>query len=85
MKSKILILILSLTLMGCTSVEYITPTLPDFAPVKPTRPTLETVEEEVPYEATINTIRLMEYSRLMEGYADGWETFYNQLKEDLNV
>lgn len=85
MKKIINILILSLMLTGCTSVEYIQPTLPEFNPARPSRPVLETVEEEVPYKATVNTIKLMEYARQLEVYSNSWEIFYTQLQEDLTI
>lgn len=81
---KMLVFCILTVLCSCTSVEYITPNLPDFAPVRPQRPVLETVEGEVPYGAVVNTIRLMEYARGMETYSDSWETFYTQLQEDYN-
>lgn len=82
---KMLVLCILIVLCGCQSTEYIAPNLPDFDPVRPQRPVLETVEGEVPYEAVVNTIRLMEYARGMETYSDSWETFYTQLQEDYNA
>lgn len=83
-KSKILILIiLVLTLAGCET-KFIMPTLPDYKPIRPTAPTLETVEEEVPINAVINTVKLMSYAEQLEAYADGWETFYGELQNEWN-
>lgn len=84
MKNKILIILTCLILTSCQSVEYISPELPKFNPVRPERPILEEVTEEVPLNATINTIRLMEYSKQLETYSDSWELFYNRLQEEYN-
>ena len=85
MKKIINTLLLCLILTGCTSVEYVQPSLPDFNPVRPARPQLEEVNEEVPQGAVINTVRLMNYSRELEIYSNTWESFYNQLKEDIKL
>lgn len=77
-KSKILILILLLT--SCKTV-YISPTLPSYESIRPERPILENVNEEVPIGAIRNTAKLMSYAEQMETYADGWEEFYTELKK----
>lgn len=84
MKSRFIMLISAflIVLCGCQSTEYIMPVLPEFTPVRPQRPVLETVEGEVPHGAVINTVRLMEYARGLEVYSDSWEKFYTQLMED---
>ena len=85
MRNKILIILACLVcLISCETVEYITPKLPAFNPVRPERPQLEEVNEDVPLGAIINTVRLMEYSQQLEVYSDSWETFYNNLAEDIN-
>lgn len=84
MKNKILILILLffLSLVSCETVEYITPSLPVFNPVRPQKPLLEEVTEDVPTGAVINTIRLMEYSKQLEVYSNSWENYYNELQKE---
>ena len=77
------IIILSLLLVSCETV-YVSPPLPDFNPIRPERPKLEEVAEAVPIDAVINTVRLIEYSKQLEQYADSWENFYSSLQEDFN-
>lgn len=77
------IIILSLLLVSCETV-YVSPSLPDFNPIRPERPKVEEVAEVVPIDAVINAVRLIEYSKQLEQYADSWENFYSSLQEDFN-
>lgn len=83
-KIKILILIFMALMFTACETQFIMPTLPDYKPIRPTVPTLETVEEEVPMNAVINTVKLMSYAEQLEAYADGWETFYGELEDEWN-
>lgn len=65
---------------SCTQTEYITTPLPEFAPVRPVRPELATVEEDVPIGAILNTVKLTFYANALEQYADAWESFYAGIK-----
>lgn len=77
------IIILVLMLSSCAT-RYITPPLPDFNPIRPERPQLEEVAEDVPVEAVMNTVRLIGYSEQLEQYCDSWENFYRSLQEEFN-
>lgn len=77
----ILSLIGTIALSSCVT-EYVSVPLPDFSPIRPEAPVLETVEEDVPIGAIINTVKLMEYSKLLENYADSWENFYRRIQEE---
>lgn len=72
---------IALSLSGCVT-EYISAPLPDFSPIRPERPVLEEVEEDVPIGAVINTVKLMEYSKQLEQYGDSWENFYRVIQEE---
>lgn len=78
-KNKILILSFSILILISCKTVYISPSLPSYEPIRPERPTLENVNEEVPLTAVKNTIRLMTYAEQLEAYADGWENFYTEL------
>lgn len=84
MKAKAKILILILILLSSCSTRFVVPTLPDFNPMKPTRPTLNEVTGEVPLEAVLNTIQLMNYAEQLELYGESWENFYKKLQEDFD-
>lgn len=79
-KNKILILSSSILILISCKTVYISPSLPNYEPMRPERPTLENVNEEVPLTAVKNTIRLMTYAEQLEAYADGWENFYMELR-----
>ena len=83
MRFKIIVLAVLILSVSCKTPTYLMPSLPEFNPVRPIRPTLKEVEQEVPMEAVVNTVRLMEYSRQMESYADSWETFYEELRNEV--
>lgn len=84
--SIILIIVgyLLLCSVGCKTVETVsvTPSLPDFSPVRPTRPVLDPIPDgaQLPIPVLTNTIKQMSYSEQLEKYADGWERFYERLK-----
>ena len=81
MKKAVVIILLIFLLIGCKSVEYITPSLPEFSPVIPERPELlETPKEsEIPKEANINLVLLLGYAESLENVIESWEQFYNEL------
>ncbi len=84
--SIILIIVgyLLLCSVGCKTVETVsvTPSLPDFSPVRPTRPVLDPISDDaqIPVPVLTNTIKQMSYSEQLEKYADGWERYYERLK-----
>lgn len=73
----------TLILSSCVT-EYISAPLPDFSPMRPERPTLEEVEEDVPMGAVLNTVRLIDYAKQLEQYGDSWENFYRIIQEERN-
>lgn len=77
-------LILGTILLSSCVTEYASVPLPDFSPIRPERPELDRVEEDVPMDAVINTVKLMEYSKQLEQYGDSWENFYKALQEERN-
>lgn len=81
MKKAVVIILLIFLLIGCKSVEYITPSLPEFSPVIPERPELLEIpkESEIPKEANINLVLLMGYAESLENVIESWERFYNEL------
>lgn len=81
MRRKNKILILTMLFLTACKTSYISPTLPSYEPIRPVRPSLEDVKEEVPIGAIRNTVKLMTYAEQMEAYADGWEEFYTELRE----
>lgn len=71
--------LLTIGITGCRTVEYVavTPSIPTFDEVRPTRPYLPSpIDEE-----SIKTgyIRLMTYARQLEAYADGIDTYLEGL------
>lgn len=79
----ILLMTGTIILNSCVT-EYISAPLPEFKPIRPERPVLEEVEEDVPIGAVINTVRLADYSKQLEQYADTWENFYRVIQEERN-
>lgn len=83
--SIILIIVgyLLLCSVGCKTVETVsvTPSLPDFSPVRPTRPALDPIPDDaqLPIPVLTNMIRQSSYARQLEKYADGWERYYERL------
>lgn len=77
-------LIAGTILLSSCVTEYISAPLPDFSPMRPVRPVLETVEEDVPMGAVLNTVRLVDYAKQLETYADSWEDFYSAIQEERN-
>lgn len=82
MKKAVVIILVIFLLIGCKSVEYITPSLPEFAPVVPDRPELLEIPEgtETLKEANINLVLLVGYAESLENVIDSWERFYSELK-----
>lgn len=84
---KILIIVsLLLSCVSCTvtKVEYLIPELPNFELIKPIKPTLEkmTITEDVPVEIMRNTQKLINYSKELEFHVEGWERYYEELKNE---
>lgn len=78
-----LLVIGTIALSSCVT-EYVAVPLPDFSLMRPEPPMLEEVEEEVPMGAMLNTVRLMDYAKQLEQYADSWENFYRVIQEERN-
>lgn len=82
-----IITILSFLLcISCKTAErvvFIQPPLPEFSIIKPTRPSLLTVEDgiQLPMSVLTNQILLQGYAKELEAYAAGWEDFYKELRE----
>lgn len=85
MKRAITILLMlgTIVLNSCIT-EYVESPLPDFSPIRPERPELEKVEEEVPIGTTLNLVKVIGYAELLEIYADNWENFYRIIQEERN-
>ena len=83
-----IITILSFLLcISCKTAErvvFIQPPLPEFSIIKPTRPSLLTVEDgiQLPMSVLTNQILLQGYAKELEAYAAGWEKFYMELREE---
>lgn len=82
---KIIFLVLLCSLMISCVTRTAFQALPEFEPIRPERPQLEAIDGDIPPEVTINTIRLMEYARYLEIYADAWEAFYTRIQEERNA
>lgn len=69
---------------GCKTFDAVsvTPSLPDYSPVRPDRPVLDPVPDDaqLPISVLTNMIRQSSYARQLEKYADGWEQNYQKLK-----
>ena len=59
--------------------------LPSFEPVRPDRPILLEVSEDdsqLPVPVKENTVLLTCYIEELEAYADGWEAYYEEVKNE---
>ena len=59
--------------------------LPSFEPVRPDRPILLEVSEDgsqLPVSVKENTVLLTCYIEELEAYADGWEAYYEEVKNE---
>ena len=65
---------------GCSSVQYIKPELPEFGVGRPERPSLSKAEG-VPIEAAMDLALMIGYAEHLETIIDGWESFYEGLRE----
>lgn len=74
-------LVLIVLLTSCSHTVYISPDLPEYSPLLPSRPVLKTTEGDVPVEATSNLIEMMGYAQRLEIVCKGWESFYEGLRE----
>ena len=79
-------ILLILTIASCQTqrvVERVTPSLPIYTPVKPERPKLIKIEDDVqlPISVVQNQILLEGYAKELELYSCGWEEFYEGLLE----
>lgn len=73
--------------VSCQTAERIIvvfPPLPDFVIARPTRPVLNQIDDgsQLPMSVLTNTILLQGYAKELEAYADGWEKFYMELREE---
>ena len=80
----IVVFFLLFTLFGCSSYGTLSPMLPDFALDRPIRPTLVELDDnlQLPLPIAQNNILLIGYIEELEAYSDGWERFYNDLREE---
>lgn len=76
----LVIVILGVLLTGCKTVVQVKPEYPDFTIITPVRPTLETVTDSVPVEATRNLIKMISYAEQLENAIQSWTNFYEELK-----
>lgn len=78
----ILVMIFLLYMTSCTSSKSKI-FLPSFEPVRPDRPVLLEVEDgsQLPVSVKENTVLLTCYIEELEAYADGWEAYYEEIKE----
>lgn len=67
-----------------TEKEYVQPSLPEFIISRPSRPNLLDIPDDtqLPVPVLTNTILLQGYARELEAYAEGWEEFYTELREE---
>lgn len=67
-----------------TEREFVKPSLPEFTIGRPVRPNLLRIEDgtQLPVPVLTNTILLQGYARELEAYAEGWEEFYTELREE---
>lgn len=81
MKTKLSLIVFVILSLFCSCKTVQTPVvLPKFKPMMPTRPILETVNEDVPIEAERNLIKLMSYSKQLEMICESWGEFYSSLQ-----
>lgn len=81
MKRLITIALLTLgILVGCKSVEYVTPELPEYSVTVPVRPVLTPVDGDMPKEAVDNFLTMVSYAVKLEVIIDGWAEFYEGLR-----
>lgn len=74
MSRIILLLLMTGILIGCESVRYISPSLPDYKVSVPSRPVLDADDPEG------NVIELISYARKLEAVIEGWAGFYGSLQ-----
>lgn len=73
-----------LSLLLCSCSTPVSSSLPEFSLVRPHKPQLQTVDNniQIPNAVTNNTILLIGYIEELETYAEGWESFYNNLRNN---
>lgn len=79
----VIVIVIVLLLTGCKTVVDVKSKYPEFTVITPERPVLETVQSDVPIEATRNLIKLMSYAEQLENALDTWATFYGELKNNV--
>lgn len=81
-----LLLTISIFVISCSSVRTSSITSPKFNLIKPVRPTLNEIEDDVQIPTSIlnNTVLLIGYIEELETYSEGWENYYQQLTEYYN-
>lgn len=81
----LLMILILLLFPNCMTIEreHIQPSLPDFGLMRPSRPSLLPINDDaqLPVPVLKNIILLQGYARELEAYADGWEEFYEELKD----
>ena len=79
----LIVVFLLYTIIGCATNkrEFF---LPSFEPVRPDRPILLEVEDgsQLPVSVKENTVLLTCYIEELEAYADGWEAYYEEVKNE---
>lgn len=85
----LLIFLLLLSVISCQTervIERVAPSLPSYTPIKPERPKLIMIEDDVqlPISVVQNQILLEGYAKELELYSRGWEEFYDGLREEFN-
>lgn len=81
--SIILIAVLMvLCLASCKTVVEVRAEIPEFNPMRPERPELVEVPSDsvVAVQVNVNMVKLISYIEQLEAYADGWETYYEELR-----
>lgn len=85
----LLIFLLLFSVISCQTervIERVAPSLPSYTPIKPERPKLIMIEDDVqlPISVVQNQILLEGYAKELELYSRGWEEFYDGLREEFN-
>ena len=73
-----------LCLASCKTIVEVRAEIPEFNPMRPERPELVQVPADsvVAVQVNINMVKLISYIEQLEAYADGWETYYEELRND---
>jgi len=81
---SILVFLLLFPICGCVHerIVNVIPDFPPFTPSRPVRPELLLVEDgvQLPSSVIANLILLQGYARELEEYAEGWEAYYEDIR-----